>query len=76
MPDLKTIFCSKFAIKLFRVSVANADTVILKSLCTLFDMYLEHLLAKFELNRMVKNGQNFEVLDKTPSFVKPFLTQN
>ena len=68
MCDLKTNFCSKFAIKTFRATIANADTGILKSLCTLFDTYLNHILAKFEPNRMVQNVQKFEVLDKKPSF--------
>ena len=42
-------------LKLCRATVTNADTGILKSLCTLFDTYLDNILAKFEPNRMVQN---------------------
>ena len=72
MPDLKTSFCSKFAIKNFRATVANADNEILKLLSALFDMYLDHILAKFETNRMVQNVQNCEVLDKNPNSLNHF----
>ena len=34
-------------LKRFRATVANADTESLKSLHTLFDTYLDHILAKF-----------------------------
>ena len=73
MPDRKINFGSKFAIKLFRATIANADTGSLKSVHTLFDMYLDHMLAKLEPNRMVQNVQNFELFDINPSFLKPFL---
>ena len=60
-------------LKLFRAIGLNADTGILKFLCTLFDTYLVHILAKFEPNRMVQNAQNFEVLDiKNPSVINHF----
>ena len=42
----------------------NAEIESLKSLHTLFDKYLEHMLMKFEQNRMVQNIQNFELLGK------------
>ena len=42
----------------------NTDIGSLKSLHTLFDKYLDHMLVKFEQNRMVRTVQNFELLDK------------
>ena len=36
----------------------------LKSLHTLFDKYLDHMLVKFEQNRMVRTIQNVVLLDK------------
>ena len=75
MPDLKTIFLQDdLPWKLFRASVGNADTGILKSLCSLFDMYLDHIVAKLNQivwSKFLKDVQNFDVLDKTPSFLKP-----
>ena len=76
MPDLKNNFSSKFAIKTFPCYVANADTGILKSPCTLFDTYLDHILAKFELNCMVQNVQNYEALEQNPKFFKTILTKS
>ena len=61
---------SKFAIITFPAIVANADIGSLKSLHTLFGMYLDHMLVKFEQNRMVRNIQNFELFDKNPCFFK------
>ena len=72
MPDLKTNFCSKLPLKLFRATFANADTGILNSLCALFDTYLDHILAKFEPIRIGQNVQNFEVLDKNSFFKNNF----
>ena len=54
----------------FRAAVANADTGSLKSLHALFDTYLNHMLAKYEPNRMVQNVKYFEFFDKKPSFEK------
>ena len=61
MPDPKINFCSKFAVKLFRASVANGDTGSQKSLRTLFDTNLDHMPAKFEPNCKVRKLQNFEL---------------
>ena len=36
----------------------------LKSLHTLFDKYLDHMLVKFEQNPVVRNIQNFELFGK------------
>ena len=55
MPDRKINFAVNLILKLFRAAVANADTGSLNSLHTLFDMYLDYILAKYEANRM---GQN------------------
>ena len=48
-----SFFSENLPLKLFRATVANADTESLKSLHTLFDTYLDHTLAKFEPNRFV-----------------------
>ena len=77
MSDQKINFCNKFAIKHFRATVSNADTGGLKSLHTIFDTYLDHMLARFEPNRVGQNVQNFQVFDQTknPSFLLPFLSE-
>ena len=62
-------FAVKLPLKLFRATLANSDTGInLKSLQTLFDAYLDHMLTKFKPNRMVQNVQNFELYNKNSSF--------
>ena len=48
----------------FYVTIADADIGSLKSLHTLFDMYLDYKLVKFEQNRMFRNIQNFKLFDK------------
>ena len=48
----------------FYVTIADADIGSLKSLHTLFDKYLDHMLVKFERNRMVRTIQKFELFDK------------
>ena len=48
----------------FYVTIADADIESLKSLHTLSDMYLDHMLVKFEPNRMVRTIQNFELFDQ------------
>ena len=45
-------------------SIADADIGSLKSLHTLFDKYLDHMLVNFEQNRMVQTIQNFVLFDK------------
>ena len=65
MPDRKINFTVNLTLKLFRATVANSDAGSLKSLHTLFDMYLDHVLAKFEPNRMAHQSvQNFELYNK------------
>ena len=49
---------------IFPATVANADIGSLKSLYTLFDKYLYHLLEEFEQNCMVQSTRNFELFDK------------
>ena len=63
-------------LKLFHATVANSDTGSLKSLHTLFDMHLDYILAKLKPNYVVRNVQNFELLGKDPSFLKPILTKS
>ena len=42
-----------FSMWVFYITITDADIVSLKSLHILFDMYLAHILVKFEQNRMV-----------------------
>ena len=42
-----------FPIGYFYITIADADIGSLKSLHTLFDKYLDHMLVQFEQNRMV-----------------------
>ena len=65
MPDRKINFAVNLPLRLFRATVANAYTVSLDSLRTLFATYLNHMLAKLEVNRRVRNVRNFEFFDKT-----------
>ena len=59
------IYCKNwFSNRLFYVTIADADIVSLKSLHTIFDKYLDHMLVKFEQNRMVWTIQNFELFEK------------
>ena len=68
MRDRNSSFVVNLLLKLFRATVANADTGSLKSLHTLFDTHLDHVLAKFdEANRMVQNVQIFKFYQK-PEF--------
>ena len=46
------------------VVITDADIRTLKSLHTLFDKHLDHMLLKFKQNRMVGNIQNFERFGK------------
>ena len=48
IPDRKINFCSKFAVKTLPVTVANADIGSLKSLHTLFDKFLDHMLVNLD----------------------------
>ena len=54
----------KICLKPFYVTIADADIKSLKSLHTLFDKYLDHMLVQFEQYRMVQTIQNFELFDK------------
>ena len=48
-----------FSNRAFYVTIDDADIGNLKSLHTLFDKYLDHMLVKFEQNRMVWTVQKF-----------------
>ena len=74
-PIGKSIFAVNLPLKLSPAAVANADSGSPKSLHTLFDKYLDLTLAKFEQNCMVQTTRNFELFDKKPGFLKPFLTK-
>ena len=54
------------------LSFNNADIENLKFLHTLFDKHLDHMLAKFEPNRMVQMYKILSFLTKT-GILKPFL---
>ena len=43
------------------ITIADAVIKSLKYLHTLCDKYLDHMLGKFEQNRMVRTTQNFEL---------------
>ena len=64
MPDWKIIV--NLLLKLFNATVVNADAKRQMSLNTLFDTgtYLDHMLVKFELNRMVQNVKKMSFLTK------------
>ena len=68
MPDRKINFAVNLLLKLFLATVANSETGNLKSPHTLFDTYLDHMLVKFEPNRMVHFVQNIESFDKKRVF--------
>ena len=65
-----SIFTLNLPLKLLRATVANANTGRYKSLHTFFDTYLNHMLAKFEQNRIVRSVQNFELSNKKTEFLK------
>ena len=48
----------------FYVAIVDADMGSLKSFHTLFDKYLDHMLVKFEQNRMARSVQIFVLFDK------------
>ena len=54
----------------FYVTIADADIGSQKSLYTLFDECLDHILVKFEQNHMVQTTQNFQLFDKKWHFDK------
>ena len=52
-------------LKLFRVTVADADIGSLKSLNTFLNKYLHQMLVKFEKKCMVRTTRNFYFFNKT-----------
>ena len=78
MPIGKSIFTVNLPLKLFRATVANADTLSVKHLRTLFelfDTYLDHVLAR-NLNQIVWS-EMYKILSffSKTSFLKSFLTK-
>ena len=67
----KWIFAVNLSLKLFRATAAIADTGSLKYLYTLFDTYLNYMLAKLESNYMVQI-KTFSVLTKSQVFNETF----
>ena len=57
-------FSAKIDFPTFYVTITGTDIGSLKSLHTLFDRYLDHMLVKFEQNRMIRNVQNFKLFGK------------
>ena len=69
VPSENHFFEVNLPFKLFRATVANADIVTLK---TLFDKYVDHVLVKFEQNRMIQTTRSFEFLIKNRVFITNF----
>ena len=59
-PIGKSIFAVNLLLKLSPATVANADIGSLKSLHTLLDRYLDHMLVKFKRNCMVQTTRDFD----------------
>ena len=56
------IYCNiGFSERSFYVAITDSDIASLKSLRTYFDNYLDHIVAKFEQNRLVGNMQSCEL---------------
>ena len=64
----KSIFAVNLPLKLFPTTIANVDIGSLKSLHSLFDKYLDHMLVKFEQNCMIQTTRIFELFDKKTGF--------
>ena len=64
----------KFTVKIdFYIIFADANIKSVNSLHALFDKYLDHMLVKFEQNRMVRTIQNFGLFDtKMVNVLTPF----
>ena len=57
------MFSVNLPLKLYVAPVVNINTGSFKFLHNLLDMYLDHMLAKYEPNCMVQNVQLFELFD-------------
>ena len=57
-------FTAKIDFLIDILHIADADVKSLKSLHTLFDKDLDHMLVKFQQNRMVRTIQIFELFDR------------
>ena len=70
-------FTAKIDFPIGYFTFSDADIGSLKSLHTLFDKYLDHMLVEFEQNRMARTIQNFELFDKvlTPFWMTFFVTE-
>ena len=64
MPGWKINFCSKFAVKIFHSTIANADIEDVRSCHTLFDKHLDDMLVKFKQNCMFQTTKSFENFEK------------
>ena len=59
------LYCKNcFADRAFYVTITDTDMKNLKSLHTLFDKYVDHILVKFEQYPKAWNIQNFDLFDK------------
>ena len=67
-PSGKSICAVNLPLKLFPATVPNADIGGQKSLHTLFDKYLDHMLVKFEQNLWCKLHEILNFLTKTDVF--------
>ena len=68
-PIGKPIFAVNLPLKLFRATVSNADIRSLKSLYASLKKCLNHMLAKFEQNRMLQITRNFGLFDNKLGFL-------
>ena len=53
-----------FRLPMSALAIADADIGSLKSLHTFLDKYLDHMMVKFEQNRMVRSIQSIVLFDK------------
>ena len=65
MSNGKINFAVNLPLKLLRATVTNTDTGSRRSPHTLFDMYLDHMLTKFEANRKIQNVELFDKKQKS-----------
>ena len=68
-----SFFAVNLQLKLFPLTITNADIGKLKYLHTLFDQRLHNMILKFERNCMVRTTRNM-FFDKT-EILKPVLTK-
>ena len=66
------IFCNKFGDKTLSCQRCKCSIGSVKSLPTLSDTCLDHMLVKFEQNRTVRNIKKYELFNGKRGFLKLF----